>query len=135
MHARHRDARRGRSTAPPVDPHHAVVPPASRLRSALLVKTIHRIRNLFLGRAHRSCGVSLFFPAGPKKSSRGRCPSVTPSRTRNKVQRPPTAIVISKEPWPSAAGHVYTVVKIFEPCADRPAATTSGTLSTCVCQR
>lgn len=75
------------------EPHRAVVPPASRLRSALLVKTIRRIRDLFLGRAHRSYGILPFFPAGPKKSLHGRCPSATLSRIRDKVQRPPVVIV------------------------------------------
>jgi len=42
-----------------------VAPPASRLRSALLVKTIRRIGDLFLGRAHRRPRCYAVFPRRP----------------------------------------------------------------------
>lgn len=101
---------------------HSVVPPTSRLRSALLLKTIRRIRrSIFRSRPPELRCIAVF-PRRPRKKARaGRCPSATPSRTRDKVQRPSPRrdIVTSREPCDrrAVAGHVYTVVRIFEPCA------------------
>jgi len=120
-------ARRGASIARPGRP---VAPPASRLRSALLVKTICRIRrSIFRSRPPElRCTTPFLSPADPpkKKVRAAGGPSATPSRSRGKrfndpLPPSPREIVTGQGAVrPSAAGHVYTVVRIFR--ADRPAA-------------
>lgn len=105
-------------------PRRPVAPPASRLRSALLVKTICRIRrSIFRSRPPElRCTTPFLSPADPPPKKKVRAaggPFATPSRSRGKRFNDPLPpslreIVTGQGAVrPSAAGHVYTVVRIF----------------------
>jgi len=107
-------------------PRRPVAQPTSRLRSALLVKTIRRIGDLFLGRAHRSPRCYAVFSRRPGKKV-GAAGALPRRRLAPAIRfNDPPSHRDCDRPGSRAAvrGPAMFIPwwEIFEPCADRAAA-------------